>query len=291
MKIESTLSDRVVFFSELNVKNYKNFLKETYGQLSELNLKQCENSICDLLANSIDEPLESIRDMDLIDVLSLILELRIVGISPLCKILVNVPGKNKPTSVDFNLDLLKNDLISLNKKLHQTIQFDAVTIKLGCPSFNSLLLKERGYRYIKSIQINECKLTIKTEEDLNLAFNSLPSKIFLEVNKISEHIEKTFEEYSLLARYNVNQKLTFYPNIYNILWFTKLVFSEDLQVFYTTFFNMCYAGHMDANYLESITLGEYNFFVNCLRNALNPPKNSEELPPVKDSAESENSGF
>ena len=78
---------------------------------------------------------------------------------------------------------------------------------------------------------------------------------------------------NFLEIYNITDTtLNFIPTISNLIWYTKLLYEEPLDVFYKNFFYMSYYGHMNSSYLDNISIGEYNFFVNCLRNALAPEK-------------------
>ncbi len=62
--------------------------------------------------------------------------------------------------------------------------------------------------------------------------------------------------------------MSFVPSFVTFAWFVKLLFNESLEAFYTTFFHMSYTAHMNAEYLENITVGEYKYFVNCLKNTI-----------------------
>lgn len=274
MKIESKLSDQTLYFNELTVRDYKNFLKETFGD--DVNEVLFMESVYTLLEKLLNKPSEFVKNLNVIDLLCLLIDIRINSIGDICEISVNT-GAEKPLSVQLNMDSMRADLMNINNLLCKTVQADSILINFGCPSLERFAsTKDEYISFLKKITVKDKQLDIHTNEQAEMIFNSLNPKTSLEIIETYRGIISLLLDYNLLERYGIfEQKLVFVPTYASFCWLVKLLFSESLEGFYTTFFHMSYTAHMDANYLESITVGEYKYFVSCLKKALAQAKAGE----------------
>ena len=267
MKIESKLSDQSVYFTELTVKDYKNFLKETYGEepIQELFME----SVYNLLTKCLSKPLEFVKNLSAIDLLCLLIDIRINSVGEICEIMIDT-GEPKPTTIQLNMDWMKEDLLNLNQLMSKTIQADNILINFGCPSLERFNNTPDEYlSFIKKIVVKDKFLDVTDNQQAEIVFDSLSPKTSLEIIETYKSIVSLLTDYNFLERYSIfEQRITFVPSFVTMQWFIKLMFSESLEAFYTTFFHMSYTAHMNAEYLENITVGEYKYFVSCLKKTL-----------------------
>lgn len=268
MKIECKLTRETIFFSELSVKDYKNFLKETFGD--DPKPGPFMDIVYTLLQKVTDKPLEYIKNLSAIDLLCLLIEVRINSVGDVCDIVLKKPAQDKPDKLQLNMDGLKEDLVLIDQYVSRVIQADNIIISFGCPSLQRIATATDEYiSFINKVVVRDKQLDIKTNEQAELVFNSLSPKLSLEIIETYKQIADTFANFNLLERYNIFEPtINFIPTANHVVWLIKLLFGESLETFYTTFFHMCYTGHMSAEYLESITVGEYKYFVNCLKNVI-----------------------
>ena len=127
--------------------------------------------------------------------------------------------------------------------------------------------------FIKKITLQKTSIEVSTNEEAQTVFDMLPVNVGLAIIEKTRVMYDELVSLNFFAPYNLPTSfLNFVPSVSNLIWYTKLFYEEPLDIFYKNFFNMCYYGHMEASYLESVSVGEYNFFLNCLKQALNPEK-------------------
>lgn len=276
MKFESILSTETIICKELSVKDYKYLLKGLFGE--EVDQFAFVESICETLRSSTGLSAEYFKEMDLVDLFCLLLDLRINSLGDVCAI--NVTSEEKKLKIELNLDLIKRSILSLSKKTKQTICINDLSIELQYPSIvksQNVILDEEYLGFIKSATFKGITVNIKTTEESKFLFESLPVKVSFKIIERVQEMYKQVLSLNFLAPYRVpNVHLNFNPTLLNLIWYTKLLYEEPLDVFYKNFFYMSYYGHMNASYLENISIGEYNYFVNCLKGALNPEKSNPE---------------
>lgn len=282
MKIECKLTRETISFSELTVRDYKNFLKETYGD--DLNPNHFMDVVYNLLQKLTEKPLIYIKNLSVIDLLCLLIEVRINSVGDTCDIIIKT-NKANPIKVQLNLDGLKEDLMILDQYVSKVISLENVILGFKCPSIERINSSTEEYlSFIHKVIIKDKELLVTTNDQAELIFNSLPPKMSLEIIDVYKQLVNVFSEFNLLERYSiVDQTINFLPAADHLMWLVKLLFGEPLQTFYDTFFHMCYTGHMDATYLEQLTVGEYKYFISCLLKAIaNSNQSSEEQAPSEE---------
>jgi len=264
------LSKDTLICSELQVKDYKEILKCTFGDTPDKII--FIETVCRIFSKITNRSLEYIKQLNIIDFFCLLLDIRANSLGNCSLILTQNEQK-------FNLELdlikVKQETSSLFEQLTTTIKHSNLEVSFECPSIERLMqnTKEDYLSYIKSSCITKkrkkCTAMITTNEEAELFFNALPPKISLEIidnfNKFVESITKM----NYLSRYGFyEQQLTFLPSIESLLWFAKLLFNEPLNSLYDNIFYLSYSGKMNAEYVEGLSVGEYNYFVGLLRQVL-----------------------
>lgn len=270
MNFLTQLSKDTLICSELQVKDYKEILKCTFGDTPDKII--FIETVCRIFSKITNRSLEYIKQLNIIDFFCLLLDIRANSLGNCSLILTQNEQK-------FNLELdlikVKQETSSLFEQLTTTIKHSNLEVSFECPSIERLMqnTKEDYLSYIKSSCITKkrkkCTAMITTNEEAELFFNALPPKISLEIidnfNKFVESITKM----NYLSRYGFyEQQLTFLPSIESLLWFAKLLFNEPLNSLYDNIFYLSYSGKMNAEYVEGLSVGEYNYFVGLLRQVL-----------------------
>lgn len=276
MKFVSKLSQETIVFTELLVKDYKNLLKGLYGEdIEPVVFVDC---VCELLASITNKSEDYFRHMNIIDLFCLLLDVRINSMGNICSVNLT-KANNKKAKLDLNLEHIKKSLSIINKQINSCVSYKEMEVELSCPSINNLISKKEELSFIKKVSIKGIPFNITTNEQLTVLTEYLPVNLFLDINQKIKEIIKTVNSLNFLSVYGLKEEyLGFNLNISSIIWYIKLFFEEPLDVFYKNFFYLSYYGHMNASYLESISIGEYNYFVRCLKDTLSPPKEFAEDP-------------
>ena len=270
MNFLAQLSKDTLICSELQVKDYKQILKCTFGDTPDKTI--FIETVCRIFSKLTDRPLDYIKQLNIIDFFCLLLDIRANSLGNCSLVLTQNEQK-------FNLELdlikVKQETSSLFEQLATTIKHSNLEVSFECPSIERLMqnTKEDYLSYIKGSCITKkrkkCFATITTNEQAEMFFDALPPKISLEIidnfNKFVEKITKM----NYLSRYGFyEQQLIFLPSIDSLLWFAKLLFNEPLSSLYDNLFYLSYSGKMNAEYVEGLSVGEYNYFVGLLRQVL-----------------------
>ena len=277
MKFACELSQETLICTELKVKDYKVLLKTMYGEDPHKIILL--ETICDLLSSCTNKSADYFKNLNLLDLFCLILEIRINSHGDECKIHFK---QDEKTNIDLRLDYVKSELILLNKQITNVASFEGIDIEFACPSLNRLSdpIEDEYLYFIKSVFVNQNNtkhlLKIDTNQQSRMLFDSVSPKTGLQIINHFEKIVDLITTTNFLERYGFfDQKLTFVPSIDNFIWFVKLIFNEGLDHFYDNIFHLSHLGHMDANYVESCAVGEYNYFIGCLRRALSKQNSSD----------------
>jgi hypothetical protein len=278
MRFKLTTNDKTVSCKELTVSLYKDLLKSIYGD--EVDLMSYIDTIYDILNNLTGEPISFFKELSVIELLSCILQIRVNTFGD--RIKINLTKEEAKTSLELRINWILDDLNILDKSIiSKTIESEHFTIHLEPPTTQRLIEKtDEDYLYfVSGVTIGDKLITIKTNADAKLFVDKLPAKIALDIVKHFESVIREIQNFSFLDRYGiVEQNFTFVPSAESVLWFTKLVFNEPLDVFYDNLFYLAYLGHIDNSYIESCTPGEYMYFVRKLEAIQAQQRQSEETP-------------
>jgi hypothetical protein len=268
MKFGLKIHDQTIFCKELPVYLYKDLLKNIYGD--DVDTKLFVNFIGELFSSVTSLPPSFFTELSVINLLSAILQLRTNSVGD--RIQINLNREEAKTSLELRLDWVDEDIVNLEKDLIcKQLVVGQIEVEIGSPSLQRLTEKvEEEYLYfIKSIKIGDNVIVVKTNQEAKQIAEKLPIKI---VKAIIDHFEffvTKIRNTNLLSRYGVeDQALGFIPSFESLLWFTKLIFNEPLNVFYDNMFYLSKLAHMSPSYIESCTVGEYFLFTGTLQATL-----------------------
>jgi hypothetical protein len=275
MRFNSKLSQEILSYSELTVKDYKELLKAIYGE--EVDLHLFADCLCSILSNLTNKPISYFKELNLVDIFCLLLDIRINSMGSTCSI--NLKNAHKKTTIELNLHKIKDSLIDVLTKHQAPIEINGVILYLEYPSFNRIDEdSEEWYSaFIKKVTYREHVLIVDSNKKASTLIDHLPLSIVLQLNGKIEQMHRDLVMLNFLSVYKITETLLNYTgSVSNLLWYVKLFFEEPLDVFYKNFFAMSYYAHMNSSYLENLSVGEYNYFVNCLRETLVPKQSTED---------------
>lgn len=265
--VAETLSEKL-FCNELNVKQYKELLKCSYGDEPDKDIF-CE-TVCDILSNVLNKSVNEIKEMNIVDVVLTILQLKTNSHGNVINVVVS--KDNKEVTLELNLNDVKQSILTLYAPFVNYIVEDSnVKIELGMPSLQRCMSSafEDYIVFFKSLTINNHTYKLTTNEEAEEAFNNLPLKVGTSFIKKCKEVLSHCNKVNFLEKYQTKQRLTFLPSIYELIWYTKLFFSEPLNVFYDNMFYLSHYGHIDIKSLETLSPGEYIYMTKTLEKTLN----------------------
>ena len=277
MKFLSTLSKEILTCTELKVKDYKEILKCCLGETP--NKLIFVETVCEILSGITCTSLDYIKSLNIIDLFCLILDVRANCLGG-CKLILT--QESKKFNVELDLSVVKEETMSLFDQLSTTIKHNKIEILLECPSINRLIQQTSDdyLSYIKGVTITKNRkkrfIEINTNEQAEMFFDKIPPRTSLQIiHKFNEFVEKV-TGLNYLSRYGFKeQQLVFLPSLDSLIWFMKLMFNEPLSSVYENIFYLGYSGKMNAQYVENIAVGEYNYFIGLLRQAIAAQKTAQ----------------
>lgn len=267
MKFVSKLSKDSLVCNELQVKYYKEIIKCTIGDSPDKNI--FIETLCSILSKVASKPIDYIKSLCIIDLLGLLVDIRYNSLG-VCKLIVN--QDDSKINLELNLEIVKRDVSKLFEELTKKVTYNEVEIVMSVPSLTRLHqpFTEDYIPYITSCTFSSTKtFDISTNEEAARIFDLLPPKLSLQIIEKFNSLIKTICSIDLLAQYNIpNQRLSVIPTVEFLMWFTKLLFGEDLGSFYDNLFALSYSGKMNAEYIENLPVGEYNYFIGLLKQTM-----------------------
>lgn len=278
MKFLSKLSKETLTCVELKVKDYKEILKCSLGD--EPNKLIFVETICEILSNVTNKSLDYIKNLNIIDLFCLLLDVRANSLGE-CKLILT--QDEIKFNIELDLNTAKEQTMSLFDQLTTTIKHNKMEIIFECPSINRLMqhTNDDYLSYIKGATITKNRkkrfIEINTNEQAEMFFDKLSPKTSLQIiHKFNEFVT-TVTGLNYLSHYGFkDQQLVFLPSLDSLIWFVKLMFSEPLGSVYENIFYLGYTGKMDAQYVENIAVGEYNYFIGLLRQAMAAKNQSQQ---------------
>lgn len=262
------LNDQKLLCSELIVKDYKNLLKTIYGDEADNDL--FVENLTLLFAKLTNKPQQYFKEeLSIFDLFLLLIQIRINSLGD--TIQLNVTKDEKQMNLELRLDWVMEDIKTiLNQVFDEIIAQDKMKLTMGIPSVERLNenTEEQYLSYMQSIIIDK-RIIINNDSEAKQLFNKLSpknaKKVIESFNKFVEKIIKL----NFLARYGIeDQTLTLLPSKESLLFFTKLIFNEDLSCFYDNMFYLSHLGHLSLEYIEQCSAGEYTYFVRKLEQTL-----------------------
>lgn len=286
MKLESKLFEESLMFEELKLKYYKDLLKCLYGE--EPDKQTFLTTIFEICSKITDKPKSFFENLNFIEFLMLLIDLRMSILGPTCKIIID--QNNKTMSLDLNFNILKEDLIQAFKEISKVVITDnnKIFVNLECPSLSRMFLNNFDQdctQFIKKVSLKKesqlIEISIDTNNQAREIFEHLLPKLSIQIIEHSKTFLQTCIETNFFKRYNLKEQKTFnfMPSLESFIWFLKLIFNDSLTTIYENLFYLSYAGKMDLNYIENCTVGEYLFYVNTLKGVLDKQNSAPEQQP------------
>jgi hypothetical protein len=284
MYIECNVGLNHYKFRELTVKEYKEILKVTYGDSPSLSLYL--TNICDTLKDLFSKNYEYFfSEISIFEIFLLLLQLRINSLGT--KTSISITNKEqKKHIIDLNLNTIFEDLNNL-LLLYTNQQFtlnDNIEVEISLPSIYKLRsqINDPYFLFVKQIKIttNNNFYVLKDWLHIQSLINNFSAKQTLHLNEYLNNLVKEVNSLNLLEAYNVDTdaNMIFGLSLDSLLWFTKLIFNEDLDIFYSNLFYLGYTGHMNAEFIEACTPGEYLYFVRKLQETISKQNKGGEQP-------------
>lgn len=270
--------------SELKVEDYKELLKCSYGD--EPNIEIFIDTLTSIFAKLSNRPQNYFKqNLSIFDLFLMLLEIRIHSLGDSIEIIVT--KDEKQASLELKLDCIKQDIKTfLNTVLNERIQQNYISINFDCPSIEKLQQQtEEQYLYfLKSSSIQDRpSVAIDSIDKAKVLFNKLNPKTAQKIIETFEDFVRKLNQVNFLSRYGIeDQKLVFLPSIESLLWFTKLLFNEQLDTFYDNLFYLSHLGHISLDYIEKCSAGEYTYFVRKLEQTLNQKASKDNSQDISD---------
>lgn len=254
----------------MSVANYRDMLKCSFGD--EVDKELFVQNLIDILCSITNKTENYVEQLNLLDVLYLILDIYSNSLGS-CKLVATYDKKT--FNIELDLQSVKETILAKNNVFFKTVDLGSFEILLSPPSLKRTTNTiECSYlEYIKGIQANGNVITtFESDKQVMEFLENLPVKVVNEIIDAHEDIMDACSRINFLSTCNLdNVRLIFYPTIESTLHLIQLFFGENLQQFYENFFHLSYTGNMNSAFLETIAVGEFNYFIGLLRHALNPP--------------------
>lgn len=278
---------------ELLVKDYKELLKTTYGPEvdAQVFLANFNNLFKGLIQTKEREDFD-VLNLSVEQLLLFLFDLRINTLGPTCKLVLTEKtkeDKERKSNVFFNLEHAKEDIKNhLNRFFVKRIEYNDLTIELGSPSLRRILESnvnphnyENYFLCVKGGHLKSKTMTLNvSSNDLaKTLLETLPVALTSEIISFYKNYLSSTTEINFLSLYDDTDKtfLGVQLTLEAIIYYTKLFFSEDLDVFYNNVFFISKLANINLSYLETeCTPGEYLYFTRKLISSSDKQKNSDE---------------
>lgn len=266
MRYLSKINNDIIFCKELTVANYKELLKCSYGE--QVNGLLFVENLFNILSEVTNKDVGYLKSLSLVDIVYLLFDIYSNSVGT-CKITVTY--EEKSLNVELNLDKMKQLLFSHNNSFSHTVDAGSIKILMESPTLERSLqpTKYLFLDHIKGIQ-TDTYIPIKTNEQAAKLVENLTPQIVNEIVKKYESTYNALAKINFLSIYGLDHiDLNFFPTFNDFLWLFKLLFGDSLSNFYENFFYLSYSGKLNAEFVEKISVGEFNYFIGLLKSVLN----------------------
>lgn len=233
------LSQIEVTYKELSVKDYKVILKCLLG--NTIDIKHLFLNLNKILTGITDLTEKQLLELNCLDYLLLLTNIRTTSIG--ASIFAVYKNENNTINIDILLDNTMNEIRECQ---------NSFTPFVCCTTVRDLNFR---IPLIKDIVSNRQLPFIEQ------SIEDLPVKYLKPIKKNIEKFRKIIDKYfffnSPVKKYSI--KLS--TDIKDYIQLIKILFNEDLLTVYDNIFYLSKICNMSADYLESITYGEFKVFV------------------------------
>ena len=270
MKFKSKVRQETVFFTELTVQDYKQIIKSILGDAPDP--FSFVETLCDAFSNMTKKDVSFFKNLNIVDFFLFLLDAKIYSSGNIVK--VGALKGTKRVNLEFNLESFQKDIAETFSEFIETkVSLNGVSLVFDCPSIETLLSvykKEIADEYLLFVKnevfINDTKTVLRSQEEIDKAIECISPKLLLSIIQKHKDLVSVCNTKNFLDRYKISEtRLSFAPTIDVLIWFTKLMFDEPLDVLYDNLFYLCHSSNMNLSHLERCPVGEYMYYVNVLR--------------------------
>ncbi len=294
---KAQLLNSFVVFQELKFKDYRNLLKCFLGD--EINSELIFTNINSILHNTCTLTNNEILNLNFIDYLILILNIRAVSLGNIVQLYAE-SSTGQQLRIDLNLVNIINILLqnfSIDNLI--PIEYNDIETVLRIPTVTDILEFENNKLTINTFFINSIKIK---KQDINyqqLSYNdkdkvikSLPIKLILKIDTQIESFLQKLSSINLLENLlnkDFDKELSLGFNTQILAFIIKLTFNNDLNNIYSNLFALSKGANLSCEFLDSCSPGEFNIFVKKFEEIIQAQQissnESDILPPVNSEAD------
>jgi len=277
-----TLSDREIFYKELQIKYIKTIYKSLIGE--DIDPEILLSNLNNVLKKISTLSLQEINSLNFLDYFTLLFNICITSTGNIIFAQLN---NEDNTTVEINIYKFLEVINSykINTLLEPEI-FNNIKIYYTLPTLQNIVKisqKDRNdtiYHYFINkiiFQDTEINFSFFSESETKLILEKLPVKITTHIIKKINTIFDTFNKINLLANipYLKEKTIPFNFNINNLIDLIKILFGEDLLTLYENIFALCKLGNFTPEYIENCTPGEYILYVKKLDSIMNKQQTTD----------------
>lgn len=276
----SNIFGKEIQIKELLLKDYKTILKVLLGD--NPNIENLFKNIDIILEKYSNLNIYEIEELDFIDYLIILAEIRNISFSGILKLQIEDDGKK--VTLNLNLYDIIETFYSIKKdfNISKKTNFEKYDIIYRLPTISELASCQYDDRFeldatifIDEIYHNSENICVIQKNlpisDRNELFNKLPAKYSLKVVKDIKALDDKLKKINLINLLNypdIGKKcnLPFDFNIRNITFLIKMLFSDDLMSMYESFYTM--SEKMSPEYLDNCTPGEFGLYIKIYESKL-----------------------
>jgi hypothetical protein len=294
---KAQLLNNSVTFQELKFKDYRNLLKCFLGD--EINSELIFTNINSILRNTCTLTNDEILNLNFIDYLILILNIRSVSLGNIVQLYAESTN-NQQLRIDLNLVNIINILIqSFFISDLTSIEYNDIEIILKIPTITDILEFENNKLtintfFISSIKIKKQDINYQqlTYTDKDKVVKSLPIKLILKIDTQIESFLQKLNNINLLenlSNKDFDKELPLGFNSQILAFIIKLIFNNDLNSIYSNLFALSKGANFNCEFLDSCSPGEFYIFVKKFEEILQTQQTSNNesdiLPPINSEAD------
>jgi hypothetical protein len=288
--------DKKITVKEISFGEYKGFLKVLFRTSDSMFFEQ---SIINFLSNCTDLLSSELSELNCIELLVLLIEVRILSIGSVLRVHVEDEGKKKKkdekdkfkeenpntqdestnkdkdknnnkeqeetkqiTTISKSLYNLKADLLQYNN--NNTITFGKLKVMFTVPKLSQLSKECPVDYFIRCLEINDSKVFLNKIK--KAASDFLPAVVSEQIKNALERYFNFFSKLVFVTTYeedaqkDINMSLE-YDFFVHIV---KLLFGDDLLTLHQNCFKLSQFAHIDLNYINNIPPGDVFLYMKIL---------------------------
>lgn len=282
-KLKNTLqlSLRTAEVEEMDFKTYKTLLK-LFFRKSEYGIFSI--NILHFLAQHSDIPIDELKELNCIDILMLLVEIRILSLGAALTVHIKKREKEEiadesksqdgqvttdakePLRVSRNLHNLQTSLSNFINASYVT--YNNLSIKLTTPLFLNLHKEHDIFDYIEYLEIGGNKLVVDSTQKQNY-LDSLPPFIIQELQKIVTQYIQRFESINFIyaapdEKNDEETVINFVLNYEFLVYVISLLYGDDLVTIHQNSFKLSQFANINLNYIDNCAPGEALMYMKIL---------------------------